>query len=788
MKLFFPLLLLATVPQFVGAASNDVLEKMDAFLDRHCFDCHDGSVQEGGLDLTSLEFKPWNKANFKRWELVFNRAHDGEMPPKEKKRPESEDLQNFLKTLKGPLYWTDEAKIKKQGRSKGRRLTRIEYENTIHDLLGIDIPLTDYLPADHAGHSFETVADNQQLSHFHLDKYLVAADAALDEAFKRTLKGDESFKKFYPVKELTNRRGSGNYRGPEFRDGEARIWTIPLQFYGRLPATRVPASGWYKITIKNLRGINPGPDGAVWGTLRSGDGYSSDPILYYIASLEGVEKPRDHVYTAWMQEDHLLELKPNEGGQRPVRSVSRGGNVFYRGHDLAKEGYSGLAYSGVEIERIYPNAERWEVRQSLMPGVEFKDGKPQVKTPNAELDRLIRDFATRAFRRPAKPEHVFAYQQLAKKKYKATKDFTASLKEAYRAVLCSPRFFTFLEQPGKLDSFSLASRLSYTFWTSMPDAELKKLAWENKLKDPAVLRAQVNRLLDDPRSERFIANFTNQWLKLSEINFTQPDPRRFREFDPIVQDSMVAETRAFVKKLVDDNLSVVNFVKSDFSMLNSRLATFYGIDQPNIKPGEGLQKVSLPNTYRGGLVTHGSVLKVTADGSVTSPILRGVWVNERILGVETPPPPPNVPAVEPDIRGATDIRDQLDKHRNIRTCAACHEKIDPPGFALESYDPVGRWRSAYATTKNAIKVDPSGVTPDGQPFADIGDWKNVYAAKPEKLATNFTRQFLTYSTGAKPHFSDRDVVADIVEAAKRENFGVRTIIEKSVLSDVFRTK
>ncbi|MEM0895604.1 MAG: DUF1592 domain-containing protein [Verrucomicrobiota bacterium] len=780
--------MLFALPILANSASKDVLAKMDNFLDRHCFDCHDGSVKEGGLDLTSLEFKPWNSDNFKRWQKVFQRAHDGEMPPKEKDRPESEELESFLKTLKAPLVWTDEAKIKKQGRSRGRRLTRIEYENTMHDLLGIDIPLVEFLPADDAGHSFETVAENQQLSHFHLDKYLAAADAALEEAILRVTKGDRNYQRWFSPKELTGRGGGGNYRGPEARGDEAICWPLSTQFYGRMPSTRVPESGWYRITIKGLRGINPGSDGAVWGTIRTGYGYASDPVLFYVASLEGVEKPRDHVYEAWIREDHLVEIKPHEGDQKFAPSGARGGNVSFRGRDLESDGYSGLAFKGIHLERIHPNAPREQVQKNLVPGIKFNDGKPVIDKPVAEINRLVHSFASRAFRRPVKSDHVFSYQQLAQKKFKQTRNFQAAVKEGYRAILCSPRFLTFIEKPGKLDDYAIASRLSYAFWGSMPDWQLRNLAAEGEISKPATLKAQMDRLLADPRSERFISNFTDQWLNLKEIDFTQPDRRRFREFDPVVQDSMVQETRGFIRELIDEDLSVVNFVRSDFSMLNTRLQFIYNLDQAKLVPGKGLQRVSLKGTNRGGLVTHGSVLKVTADGSVTSPILRGVWVNERILGLTTPPPPPNVPAVEPDIRGAVSIRDQLDKHRNTRSCAACHEKIDPPGFALENYDPIGQWRGAYGTSNKSAKVDPSGITPDGQTFAGIGEWKNIYAGKPDMLARAFAKQFLTYSTGAKTHFSDKETIDAIVAAAKSENYGVRTIIQQSILSEIFRTK
>lgn len=269
-------------------AQDDLLKQLDPFLSEHCYECHDDLTAEADLDLTSLAMNPSNPINFDTWDAVFQRVKDGEMPPKEEPRPKSEAKAAFLKLLKAPLVAADQADLKKYGRVHGRRLTRVEYEHTLHDLLGIDIPLATLLPADEgSGHGpgFETEADSQQLSHFHLDKYLTAADAALDEAFARATKPEHEFKVFFGPKELTARSG-GNYRGPEARNGKVRMWPIRLQFSGRMPKTSVPQSGWYRVTVKNVRAINPGEDGVVWSTLRSGTCSSNAPILYPVGIVE----------------------------------------------------------------------------------------------------------------------------------------------------------------------------------------------------------------------------------------------------------------------------------------------------------------------------------------------------------------------------------------------------------------------------------------------------------------------------------------------------------------------
>ena len=364
-----------------------------------------------------------------------------------------------------------------------------------------------------------------------------------------------------------------------------------------------------------------------------------------------------------------------------------------------------------------------------------------------------------------------------------------ALHAAYRAILCSPRFLTFIEKPGALDGHAIASRLSYMLWNSMPDAELRGLADAGKLLDYKVRHAQVERLLSDPKSERFIASFSDQWLNLKEIDFTTPNRRLYPSFDPIVQESMLAETRAFLSELLRDDAPITNLIQSDFAMLNERLARFYGLGELPIEPGRGLQRIKLGGDRpRGGLITQGSVLKVTADGTTTSPVVRGVWVGERILGLHIPPPPANVPAVEPDIRGAVSIRDQLDKHRNSASCAACHVKIDPPGFALESFDPVGLWRTKYGKKGNAAKVDPSGETPEGDRFAGIRDWKAIYLKRPDALTANLAKQLLTYATGAEPRFSDRPDIAKIVDQARGEGYGMREILHAVVASEAFLNK
>lgn len=763
-------------------------DDIEPLLFDYCFECHDDDEPEAGLDLEALKLDLSSPANFKKWVRVHDRIKAHEMPPKKRHQPDADERELLLRYLSKSLDVKDTEQVKDSGRVQGRRLTRIEYEHTLHDLLSTNVPLANLLPADETDGEFETIADSQQLSHFHLNQYLQASDTALTAAFDHALGKMKTFKRTYRPKELANYEDGGNYRGPERRNGQVISWTFRLKFTGRMTRTRVPESGWYRITIKNLTGINPGSDGSVWGTLRSGSCYSHEPTLYPIGLLEGTDEAKDVIYNAWIEKGHCLELKPNEGKSKIGKHGASGGKLNYKGIDHRKAGISGLMFDNITIERVYPGGSIADVRGKLLPDIAFQKNDPQFASPQKDIERLVASFTERAFRRPTTREQVTPYIRLAKDELEASGSMIDALKKAYTAVLCSPRFLTFVEHPDKLDDHAIASRLSYLFWSSLPDQELLELANSKQLSKPETLKAQMDRLLADSKSDRFISNFTDQWLNLKEIDFTTPDPRRFREFDPILQESMVQETRAFLRKLINDDLSVRNFVHSDFAMLNTRLQTHYQIKDIQLTPGKGLQEVKVPHGGRNGLVTQGSILKVTADGSVTSPVLRGVWIGERILGLHIPPPPPNVGSIEPDIRGATSVREQLAKHRSDASCASCHAKIDPQGFALESYDPTGKWRKFYGANSKSAEVDPSGITPNGEKFGGIHQWKMIYSKKPEVLARAFAEHFLAYSTGAEVRFSDRKHIDAVVSEAKDNDYGLRSIMHGVVTSEPFLIK
>lgn len=429
-----------------------------------------------------------------------------------------------------------------------------------------------------------------------------------------------------------------------------------------------------------------------------------------------------------------------------------------------------------------------------------------TENPQQDAERLIRSFVQRAYRHPAADEEIQVFIDLFKDQYAQGQGFAKSMLTAYTAVLSSPGFIYVKENPGRLDDYALASRLSYFLWNSEPDEALRALAASGQLHKPEVLKAQTDRLMNDEKFRRFIDAFTDYWLDLRKIDDTSPSTTLYNDYelDDSLKAASLEETRLFVEELFRQDLPVCDIVSSDFTFLNERLAQHYGV--PGVS-GANMRRVMLPsNSVRGGLMTQASILKVTANGTTTSPVLRGHWITERILGIETPPPP-KVPSIEPDIRGAVTIRQQLEKHRADPSCASCHTKMDPPGLALESFDVMGGWRDHYRAVKEgvtpasgigmdgqkfafyyALPVDCSGLLPDGRAFDGVRELKAMLLSDPAPIARNLTRQLAIYATGAPIRFSDREKIERILQRTKAGDYGVRSIVRELVQSDLFQMK
>jgi hypothetical protein len=448
--------------------------------------------------------------------------------------------------------------------------------------------------------------------------------------------------------------------------------------------------------------------------------------------------------------------------------------------------------------------------------------------PLVDADKLLAAFLPRAFRRPVSEEVRQTYVAQVEARLKAGDCFESAMRWAYRAALCSPDFLYHVESSRSrtressesatnnrsfttsatanlaIDDDALANRLSYFFWNSQPDDRLTQLAAEKKLHQPDVLQSEVERLLKDPKSQRFIDDFLGQWLKLRQIASTDPDKKLYPEFNPYLQDSMVAETRAYFRELIEQNLNASYLIKSDFAMLNEKLAVHYGI--PGVT-GSQIRRVALPpDSPRGGFMTQASILKITANGTTTSPVPRGAFVMDRLLGQPPDPPPANIAAVEPDVRGATTIREQLAKHRDNTICASCHAKMDPPGFALEAFDVIGGPRSRYRSIgdgdpapRGAIDpfigisfklgppVDATGVLSDGRAFQDVREFQSLVAADTQRLLLNLAQRLMIYSTGRDITFGDRDQLATLVANTQKQGGGIRTLIHEVVQSPLFQS-
>ncbi len=429
------------------------------------------------------------------------------------------------------------------------------------------------------------------------------------------------------------------------------------------------------------------------------------------------------------------------------------------------------------------------------------------KSPPRDAERLLRNFIKTAYRRPVADSEMQRFLGLFEREFALGSGFARSMLTAYTGVLVSPGFVYVEEKPGKLDDWALATRLSLFLWNSTPDAALRARAARGELRKREVLRAETARLLADPKSRRFVDAFTDYWLDLRKIDETSPSATIYNDYelDEPLKTASLEETQLFLAELLRADLPARNIVASDFTYLNERLARHYGI--PGVE-GTTMRRVALPpGSERGGLMTMASVLKVTANGTTTSPVLRGHWITERIFGIETRPPPPNVKAVEPDIRGAVTIRQQLAKHREHPSCASCHIKMDPPGFALESFDVMGAQRDRYRAVADNVKpvsgyglngqafafhyglpVDASGELPDGREFRDINEFKRLIASDEKSIARNVAKQLIVYATGAPVRFTDREELERILERASARQYGVRTLVEEIVHSELFQNK
>jgi len=765
-------------------------EPLQAFLTRSCLECHGPEKTKGKFRVDQLDYTVSAKGAQDRWLAVREQLTTGVMPPKAKPRPAKAQIDAVAAWVDAKIASVETTRRVSQGRVVLRRLNRVEYENTLRDLLAVDVSMEDLLPADTSDHGFDNVAEALHSSSFLMDRYLEAADRGLNAAIANGQK-PWIFNKRIPVRD---EHPSGDvYR--KLDDGSLAIFSSWIsanicltvwQFHSKFP-------GKYRVKISAYGYQNPGKHATFYVLAGAMQAVTEQHLVGYYDVPNDTPTVVEFVDT--LEPANTIRIVAEGLGVTPP-TVQKIGAQNYKG--------PGLAVQWVEVEG--PLLDSWPPVSHKrlfgdLPQAPTPEDKNRVevvsKTPAADAERILRDFARRAFRRTVTDEDLKPFLGRVHSKLAAGYSFEQAVRVGLKSILVSPEFLFLREKPGKLDDFALASRLSYFLWSSMPDEELLALAEQKKLGTPETLRAQVERLLKDPKAAAFSRNFVGQWLSLRNIDATLPDPSLYPEFNDGLKESMLQEPFLFFDEVLKSDLSLARFVSSDFSMLNAPLAELYGI--PGIE-GRNFRKVALPpDCHRGGVLTMAGILKVTANGTTTSPVLRGSWVLDRILG--TPPPKPNVDveAVEPDIRGATTIREQLAKHRSRPECASCHAKIDPPGFALESFDVIGGWRENYRSVgkgeaingkryKKGPAVDPGDVLLDGRRFQNIDEFKELLLKDPDQLARALADKLLTYATGGAPASADKSEIESIVRAVRAKDYGFRTLVHEVVQSRLFQSK
>lgn len=777
------------------------------FFRSHCLDCHTGPQAEAGLDLSRMTWEAESAENLQLWERIFDRVDQGEMPPPDYAVVAPADKQTLVKALRDRL-------VASHLRVKGtvlRRLNRREYENTLNDLFGTHLDLYSLLPADGQTREFDNVGASLGMSTVQMQRYLEGIRQVLDSAIAKQTSPVQAERKQVSYADTREGQKFIGSKWLQLDDGAVvffQDWGYPT---GMLRDASTRRAGRYRIRVTGYAYQSDSPLTFALGATTFARGVERPTFGYFSLNPLRDGQPTVVEIEAWMEARYMVEITP----QGIFDS-----KYFIKQHGLDSYPGPGLAILHVELEGPLVDEFPSRGHQLLFGGLARQEVEPQrasdrtkpwyqpqfrivTDAPRQAAEQALLRVYQAASRRPVEPQQLAGYVQLFESEFAKDGDFEQAYKTAVCAIFCSPEFLYFQEAPGRLDDYALANRLSYFLTRTLPDAELRQLAAAGQLHEPQTLAEQVERLLADTRSERFVRDFCDAWLNLREIDFTSPDAGLFPEFDAYLQFSMLAESRAYFRALLDRNLEIRNLVVSDFAMLNERLAEHYGIEGvagPDIRP------VSLsPNSCRGGILGQAAVHKVSANGTNTSPVVRGVWVMERLLGQHPTPPPPGIPGVEPDTRGALTVREILDRHRSLEQCNGCHAHIDPPGFALECFNPIGGYRERFRSLvdgdrvdslirgrrvryKLGLPVDASGKLADGRAFEDYLQFRELLAADEQTLCRNLACKLLVFATGRELGFSDRDEVDRIVQASASSGSGMKDLVHLVVQSDIFKRK
>ena len=758
-----------------------------AFLKKHCLNCHTGEKAKADLALDKYPDDAALLKDRKTWQRVLDVLKAGEMPPASKPQPTVTELDAFTKLVNDAFAKHDRTAKPDPGRVTMRRLNRTEYSNTVRDLVGIDFNPAEDFPSDDVGHGFDNIGDVLTLPPVLLERYLAAAETIMARAIT-------------PVPPPPTSRGVGTQ------------FTEPA-------GPKVPMKNNHRVVIFKADGtpIETGPIFTRFQNLPRDGTYTAQTTVYAettskkpvkVALLAGCDKGAKGAATdaeadalagaAVKQLRPFVILKTFEVKARTEKT----GDTF-RVEVPADIGLDKIAVALVKPEAGEPPPTLYVRRVSLTgpldsrPATHRKLLACDPKEPQAEQSRAVLErFASRAYRRPVTKDELDRLLKLADGRIRAGDKWETAMQFAMTAVLVSPKFLFRVElddrpigaEPHPIDEYQLASRLSYFLWSSMPDQELFALAAKKQL--TANLDAQVKRMLRDPKAVALTDNFVMQWLQLQPLKNASPDPKKFPQFNEQLRSAMLTETKLFFEEIVREDRRVLDILDADFTYVNGPLARLYGI--PHTPKGgrrrdtEGFLRVELKGTNRGGVLTQASVLTVTSNPGRTSPVKRGRYVLEQLLGTPPPPPPPNVPELEKDGKAvnAGTLRQQMEAHRANPACAGCHAKMDGLGFGLENFDAIGGFR----TKDGAAAIDASGELPGNVKFTGPAELKAVLLGKKDLFARCLTEKMLTYALGRGLEYYDRRAVDAITTGLAKNDYKFSALVTEIVRSDPFRMR
>ncbi len=776
-----------------------VQQPVPKFFAEHCFRCHGPDKQEGKFRLDNAPGDMANRDFGHPWSQALERINSGEMPPKEERQPTAAERFAAAEWITVGLRAWESARLATSERISFKKLTRGEYVNTLRDLIGVTYHPTDPggLPEDPNWRGFERIGSVLSLSTSHIERYVSAAENALKEAMPLT-EPPTPWKVKWNA--LAMKYGDPNVQLPRSNISEKhRLVVGPGNNWrtgpGGLVGVTLPRSGEYRIRIR-CSGLRP-------------DGGSLPHLQFYDATIDRVLLEQD-VDAAEDQPliiegrvrlasgAHDLVLRNQLPGPSLYEGGTRTGNVdefttLRKGRSSYLQKLSDNDYKPQFSLLILDDVELEYALDEWPPSFQ-KQILPSGSQDRTQIKPILESFAERAFRRPLRSGEIERIVALAIDSQAAGTSLEESIRDAILAILCSHDFLFLVEgsadQPRlRLNDWEMASRLSYFLWNTMPDDALLAQARSGQLHDDRVLETELNRMLRDPRSERFANEFAREWLQLREVGKFPPDKTLYPHYDDQLQASMIAESQAYFQRVLTENRSITEFLTSDWTMANGRLGDHYGIEGV---VDHALRPVSLrPEHHRGGLLTQAAVLSLTSDGSRHRPVHRGKWLMESVFGTSPPPPPPNAGTIPPPAEGQpkTTIRAKLEAHRSNASCAACHAKIDPLGLAFENFDAIGRWRTVEASrlgTGDPPTVDASGVLPDGRAFAGPEEFKQILASDLDRFAVALTEKLATYSLRRGISVTERQAVEAIAAWAKPDGYRLQSLIKSLVLSELFQ--